>query len=833
MVASLAALIAAALMIVAAAVYLGSRRQDELQAQGEQRAVAHAIQSLEKAIATNVRDYGWWTDAVRFLSLELNEAWADENIGPYIYKTFGYDVALVVTGDDRPRIGWVRGERATDAAAMVLGPSLSRLLAQARASHSGAEPVPTVTVLPGEGGLFVSAASPIVPQPGTTVSLPDGPPALLVFAKCLDEAFLDELAAEFGFRDPSFAPPGTTPPEYTHVSLAGPSGEVVREIVWEPWRPGRAQLAWLIPALLGSLAVFSLFTRIVLGSIRRSTVAIRTSEARFRDIAEASSDWIWETDAALRLTYLSEHFRRATGLSPQHALGQPLHAVLEPPDPEQRARQAAVIEAALPFRDVLCHLLHPNGGDMRSLRVAGKPVLGPDGSFQGYRGTATDITAEMTALREVRKQEREALESLAAAKAELERLNAELERRVEERTQERESALAQLFQAQKVDAVGQLTGGVAHDFNNLLMAVLTNLDLLRNRLAGDPKALRLIGGAIQAAERGATLTQRLLAFARRQDLQPRAVDLPELVQGLADLLQRSVGPLVCIRIEAPQDLPAARVDPHQLELALLNLAVNARDAMPTGGTLTIALARDTVGFAHPAGLAPGDYVRIDVIDVGVGMDATTLRRAVEPFFSTKGPGRGTGLGLSMVHGLAAQSGGTLQLTSRLGEGTTATLWLPVAEVGRIAAEEAASAEPIHASERSATILVVDDDALVRMGTVAMLDELGHSVMEADSGQEALELLRERTDIDLVITDYAMPGMTGAALAREVRELRPGLPVLLATGYAELPEGATLDLPRLGKPYRLAELAALLRELLPWTVDDPKVVSLARRRSGFG
>jgi PAS domain S-box-containing protein len=829
-VASLAALIAAALLILAAAVYLGARQQDDLQAHAERRTIAQAIRSLQKAIATNAHDYGWWSDAVRYLVLDLDLAWAAENIGPYLYKTFGYDVALALDGSNRPLVGWVQGERATEKAAEVLGPSLTDLLEKARA-RTGPEPTTAVAVLPGQGVLFLAAASPIVPQPGSSLVMPEGPPAVLVLAERLDEAFIDSLAAEYGLRDPSFAPSGAVAPGLTHVGLEDPSGKVVREIVWEPWRPGRSQLAWLFPALLGSLAVFTLFTRIVLRSIHRSTVAIRASEARLRDIAEATSDWIWETDRELRLTYLSEHFRRATGLSPVRVLGRDLHSVLEPPDPEEARKQRSLIAALLPFRDVPCLLSHPQDGDARTLRVAGKPVHGSDGEFLGYRGTATDITAEMAALREVRQHERQALERLAAAKAELERLNAELERRVEERTHEREEALAQLFQAQKVDAVGQLTGGVAHDFNNLLMAVLTNLDLLKNRLPDDPRSLRLIEGAIQGAERGATLTQRLLAFARRQDLQPRAVELAQLVRGLADLLQRSVGPLVDVRIEAPEDLPPARVDPNQLELALLNLAVNARDAMPSGGTLTVRLARDDVGFAHPAGLVPGAYVRIDVIDVGCGMDATTLRRAVEPFFSTKGPGKGTGLGLSMVHGLAAQSGGALHLVSHPGMGTTATLWLPVADDERAASPEAV-AEPLRADGGAATILVADDDMLVRMGTVAMLEDLGHTVLEAASGWEALETLRERADIDLLVTDYAMPGMTGVALARAARELRPGLPVLLATGYAELPEGVPLDLPRLGKPYRQAELAALLAKLLPWLVADEKVVPLARRRGAL-
>ncbi len=828
-IASLAALITVALLLLAAAVYLGSIRQDALQLDSEQRVVALNLRSLRRAIVTNVRDYAWWNDAVRHLALELDEAWADTNVGPHVYRTFDYDVALVVGSDGRPRIGWLSDRRATEAVPAALGPALPDLLAAAR-QQSGPEPEAVAAVLAGPGDLFMAAASPIVPQPGATLALPEGPPALLVFAKRLDQAFLGTLREDLGLRAPRFAPAGAGDRRLARVALDGPSGEVVRQIAWEPRRAGHGQLAWLIPALLGSLAVFSLFTRLVLTSIRRSTAMIRASEARFRDIAEAASDWIWETDHGLRLTYVSEHFRRATGLSPEHVLGKPLHDVLQLPDQAERDKQHARLGTVQPFRDVPC-VLHPSNEDARTLRVAGKPVRSSSGVLLGYRGTATDITVETAVRREVRLLERKALEDLAAAKAELERLNAELEHRVEARTHEREMALAQLFQAQKMEAVGKLTGGVAHDFNNLLMVVLTNLDLLGKRLPDEPAVTRLIAGAIQAAERGATLTQRLLAFARRQDLQPRPVDLPALVRGLEDLLQRSVGPLVRIEIQAPERLPPAKVDPHQLELALLNLAVNARDAMPLGGTLTVTLTQDQVGADPPVELAPGPYLRLDVTDTGVGMDAATLRRAVEPFFSTKDPDKGTGLGLSMVHGLAAQSGGTLQLGSQPGAGTTASLWLPLAETTPSAAEEQMPTAAERPS-RHATILVVDDDILVRLGTACLLEELGHTVVEAGDGPAALEILRERGDIDLLVTDYAMPGMNGVALVLAARERRPGLPALLVTGYAELLASSPIALPRLIKPYREAELAACVAQLLPWLVAaEANVVPLARRRAG--
>ena len=368
----------------------------------------------------------------------------------------------------------------------------------------------------------------------------------------------------------------------------------------------------------------------------------------------------------------------------------------------------------------------------------------------------------------------------------------------------------QVRQMQKIEAVGQLTGGVAHDFNNLLMAVIGNLDLLRKRLPDDPRTRRYLDSALQGAQRGAALTQRLLAFARRQDLQTRAVDVASLVEGIKDLLERSLGPRVGIHYSLPAGLSPARVDPNQLELALLNLAVNARDAMPMGGELRVELDEVAHSEARCDELEPGRYLRLRVSDTGTGMDEETLKRAVEPFFSTKGVGKGTGLGLSMVYGLAAQSGGTLRLSSALGQGTTAELWLPVTEAALEAPQQASAAAPAAAPS---TILAVDDDALILMSTASMLEDLGHRVIEAGSGGKALEILRSDVPIDLLLTDYAMPGMTGLELARAAQELRPGLKILLATGYADLPEGAALDLPRLPKPYRQDQLAAQLGALL--------------------
>jgi signal transduction histidine kinase len=391
---------------------------------------------------------------------------------------------------------------------------------------------------------------------------------------------------------------------------------------------------------------------------------------------------------------------------------------------------------------------------------------------------------------------------VAERTAELAQANAELEQRVEQRTREREEALAQVHEMQKLESLGQLTGGVAHDFNNLLMAVIGNLELAKKYLPDDPRVLRLIDGALQGAERGAALIKRMLAFARRQELRPETVDVEKL--------RRSLGPTIQVATDFATGLAPIRVDPNQLELALLNLAVNARDAMPFGGELTIAGVCELVGAGEVTGLAPGEYVCIAIRDTGSGMDGATLRRATEPFFTTKGPGRGTGLGLSMVDGFVAQSGGAMRIDSRPTFGTTVELWLPVS-VARDWYEPKPSAAPLRVGEtRSFRVLVVDDNAMVAAGTAAMIEDLGHSVIEAACGPHALEVLSAEPNIDIVITDYAMPGMTGSELAAEIHRGRPGLPVVLATGYSDAPE--EMGLLRLNKPYRQQDLAILFARL---------------------
>jgi signal transduction histidine kinase/ActR/RegA family two-component response regulator len=408
------------------------------------------------------------------------------------------------------------------------------------------------------------------------------------------------------------------------------------------------------------------------------------------------------------------------------------------------------------------------------------------------------------------------------ARARLEELNelaADLEQRVEERTAQREAAMAQLHEAQKLETLGQLTGGVAHDFNNLLTPITGALDLLQRKYGqADERSQRLLSNALQAADRAKTLLQRLLGFARRQTLQTQPVDISALLGGMRDLISSSVGPTIDLHLRHDPDLPSAVIDPNQLELAILNLCVNARDAMPDGGPLTILAEELAIGPGSSPKLKPGLYVRVSVIDAGSGMDSETLARAVEPFYSTKEVGRGTGLGLSMVHGLAAQLGGALELTSAPGEGTRVDLYLPVAEA--IApAERGPPSDAVPVIGRQLRVLLIDDEELVRTATAEMIRDLGHSVVEASGAADALAQLDRGLGIDVVVTDYKMPGIDGGEVARRIAQTHPDTPVLLITGYAG-PADDMIDFPRLAKPFGQAEIAAALASLF---ADDGKII----------
>lgn len=387
--------------------------------------------------------------------------------------------------------------------------------------------------------------------------------------------------------------------------------------------------------------------------------------------------------------------------------------------------------------------------------------------------------------------------------------HAQLVGALEKETAQRRETEQALLQAQKMEAIGKLTGGVAHDFNNLLQPIIGGLDMLQRQDYGGEREKRLIQGALASAERAKTVVQRLLAFARRQPLQPGPVDLADLIAGMADLIASTSSPVIKVAVDIPPGLPAAQADAGQLEMALLNLSVNARDAMPKGGMLTISCVGETMAAGNALKLKAGAYICLTVSDNGVGMDDETVAKAIEPFFSTKGVGKGTGLGLSMVHGLMLQLGGALTITSQPDLGTKIDLWLPVSAQPAQKRAAAARSEPFGLKQGKA--LLVDDEDLVRSSTAEMLKEFGYEVIEVGTAREALDRLEAGERFDLVITDHLMPGMTGADLVQHLRKAYPALLALIMSGYAEV-EGIPADLPRLTKPFRHADLAESLAGL---------------------
>lgn len=403
----------------------------------------------------------------------------------------------------------------------------------------------------------------------------------------------------------------------------------------------------------------------------------------------------------------------------------------------------------------------------------------------------------------------------------LRELNATLEQQVAERTMEIRAHEETLRQTQKMEALGQLTGGVAHDFNNLLQIILGNLDIVQRNL--DPangRLLRAVGNAITGAQRAASLVQRLLAFARQQPLEPKPVKVNALVLGLADMLQRTLGERIAVETVQGAGLWFVEVDPNQLEAAILNLAVNARDAMPDGGKLTIETSNAMIDHAYSAAhpeVPPGQYVLIAVSDTGSGMDAATISRAFEPFFTTKPEGKGTGLGLSQVYGFVKQSGGHVKIYSELDHGTTVKIYLPRMRKDPENSEQERQA-PIPKGSTDETILVVEDDDGVRSYSVESLRELGYRVIEASDGPSALAAMETHEDIHLVFTDVVLPGgLSGAQVAARGRQIRPDVRVLFTTGYARnaIVHNGRLDpgVQLIVKPFSFADLAIRVRDTL--------------------
>ena len=516
---------------------------------------------------------------------------------------------------------------------------------------------------------------------------------------------------------------------------------------------------------------------------------LRASEERYRSLYTKTPVMLHSIDADGRLVSVSDLWLERMGYSKDEVIGRQARDFMTP----ESARDAA--EQSMPqfFRDGFCtnveYQFVTKSGEVLDILLSAVAEYDEAGTPTRSMAVLNDIT----------------------------------ERKIVER---------QLAQSQKMETVGQLTGGLAHDFNNLLGVVLGNLQLLQRSVGADEKATRRIEAAVKAVDRGAELNRRLLAFSRRQKLETEIVDANPLVEGLSDMLTRTLGESIALECRLGARIPCIRTDPSQLESAILNLAVNARDAMSDGGRLTIETAAvhlDEDDAAREHEVEAGDYVMLSVTDSGCGIAADKIDKVFEPFFTTKEVGKGSGLGLSMVYGFIKQTGGHVRVYSELGRGTTIRLYMPVANCSSHNRSSAMELETVIESGHE-TVLVVEDQADVREMAVGLLEDLGYSVREAENGREALAVLNEHEDIDLVFTDIVMPGgMDGTQVAKAARRLRPDLPVLYATGYAEaavLREGDVRATDNLvTKPYRREDLAVKIRQAFREQTASPGETSV--------
>ncbi len=517
-------------------------------------------------------------------------------------------------------------------------------------------------------------------------------------------------------------------------------------------------------------------------------LALRESEQRFRLIADSAPVPMWVTKLDRKRGFVNIAYAEFLGVPYDEALDFDWRAIIHPDDFERLVSESLAGEATLkPF--ALEARYRRADGEWRWLRSVSQPRWGPSGEHIGFIGVAHDVT-------EAKEAEAQLRERVAAEVAD--RLHAE----------------EALRQAQKMEAVGRLTGGIAHDFNNLLTPIMGGLEIIAAR-TDDPRLKRIAETGLESARRGAKLTGQLLAFSRLQRISMAPVDVGAIIANMKTLLRHTIGREISIETRLDPAASHGICDANQLENALLNLAINARDAMPDGGTLTIATS--VTRLENEPELTPGDYICISVRDTGEGMAPEVLARATEPFFSTKPLGKGTGLGLAQVYGIARQSGGTIRIESKPGEGTIVDLLLPLADADAESGEsEIGRAPDLERASSGATILVVDDDHEVRGFLSVSLEDLGHEVVAAEGGVEALERLKE-TKPDLVLLDFAMPGMSGAEFARAARAQMPELPIVFVTGYAEseqLEAALGPEAPLLRKPFTLAQLAAAVDEHLP-------------------
>lgn len=522
--------------------------------------------------------------------------------------------------------------------------------------------------------------------------------------------------------------------------------------------------------------------------------AMEATEARFRALADSAPVLMWVTHINGKREFANATYVQYLG--PGHdPLDFDWRKVLHPEDLPRILQEQVAGEASRKLFSLEARFRR-HDGEYRWIRSVSQPRWAPDGAFDGFIGVGYDVS------------------DAKRAEADLKRINDLLAERVQEALAKRDEAEAALHRAQKLEAVGQLTGGVAHDFNNLLTVVIGALDLMQRHPNDEARRDRMIEAALGAARRGERLTQQLLAFSRRQALKPEPVQVDALLKDSEALLRRAVGEAVTLVVAPGAPAAVAMLDPSQFEAAIMNLIVNARDATPPGGMIRVETLPVEIKDRQIEGLDPGDYLCVAVHDTGAGMDAATIARAFEPFFTTKAPGRGTGLGLSQVYGFSRQSGGAATVDSAPGKGSSVCLYLPRVADGAASAAAEGLVAPAGGGP-SLRVLLVEDDAQVSELAEAMLADLGHHVRTAENAEAALGVLRAGDPIDLLITDLIMPGdKSGVDLAREAVTLRPGLPVILSSGYTGdvLMAAEDTPWPLLRKPYGSQQLAQAITDV---------------------
>lgn len=527
----------------------------------------------------------------------------------------------------------------------------------------------------------------------------------------------------------------------------------------------------------GELLGFAKVTR-DLTERKRAEAALRKSEQQFRLLVQGVTDYaIYMLDPDGRVNNWNSGAQHIKGYLPEEIIGRHFSMFYTEADRTRGEPERGLATAAREGRFENEGWRIRKDGTHFFAHIIIDAIRGDEGELIGFAKITRDITAA--------KESQKALEK----------------------------AREKLFQSQKMESLGQLTGGIAHDFNNLLTVILGSLSIVSRHVSHDPKLSGLVENAIKGAQRGASLTQRMLAFARTQELKLERLEVSDVIHGMADMTQRSLGPMIQIEARLPLGLASIMADLPQLELALLNLMTNARDAMPNGGTIVMAARNACADEGNTMGMKPGDYVCLSVTDTGTGMEESVVSKATDPFFTTKEVGKGTGLGLAMVRGFIEQLGGTIAIQSTLGQGTAVEVWIPAATAKQGMPFPAPAAIAPHDTAETPTlrILLVDDDSLVLGSLSALIEESGHLVSVASSGAEALQMLSLGTSFDVVITDYAMPCMTGVELAEAIHQRWPGLPIILASGYntqAQLPKFLT----RLAKPIGQAQLDQALWEI---------------------